>query len=594
MSELPAQWDPRRVAVNRDKKNAFLLRPGQILVGPGDAADVAEGPHRLEARATCGRSASPVPARAAEPGGPGPRGARRARADPQGDVRPPAGPGPGRAQPRLRRRERRSTSTASRGSRAGPGSSARVARLAEGAAAAHDPRRRRKGRADRRARHRHVRAPVADRRPERAEQRRRLGRRERRLRGRRVRPRHVHRRADPAGRAGRLGLRRQGPRLARPRRRPDRRQGDGAAAAGHRHRQPVARRLHRRRLRPAGDRQRAADHAQAARGGRRRGRQRRQARARSGPPRSSRCWAPARSSRRPEWSRARYSNYGWWVDAAARGTNLQSTFTREKTKVAQGRDARPIRRSPSTAGRPGTARRSRRRSPPRCSPARCPATASRRPPRRRPTCSRARRPRRSPTSRSPCCSTSSRASRAAPRSTSRGSRSARRAGRRAAARTPARSPSSTNRPRSSACTLSGVLARALDRHRRVRRRQQLPRQAALARAGLGHLELDARAAATRTTTGAGRRAADEQTSLLLGGGVGAVAQQLGDLGVDGAPAERGACGVVEQLRHRVHVREDRAQLGFGGGVLVGHSNSLRSVAVTPSPSASPRRRSRHR
>ena len=40
MSELPAQWDPRRVAVNRDEKNPFLLRPGQILVGPGDAADV--------------------------------------------------------------------------------------------------------------------------------------------------------------------------------------------------------------------------------------------------------------------------------------------------------------------------------------------------------------------------------------------------------------------------------------------------------------------------------------------------------------------------------------------------------------------------
>jgi hypothetical protein len=42
MSELPAQWDPRRVALNRDEKNPFLLRPGQILVGPGDAVDVSK------------------------------------------------------------------------------------------------------------------------------------------------------------------------------------------------------------------------------------------------------------------------------------------------------------------------------------------------------------------------------------------------------------------------------------------------------------------------------------------------------------------------------------------------------------------------
>jgi hypothetical protein len=37
-----------------------------------------------------------------------------------------------------------------------------------------------------------------------------------------------------------------------------------------------------------------------------------------------------------KWARASYSNYGSWVDATARGSNLQSTFTREKTKVAQG------------------------------------------------------------------------------------------------------------------------------------------------------------------------------------------------------------------------------------------------------------------
>jgi subtilisin family serine protease len=36
------------------------------------------------------------------------------------------------------------------------------------------------------------------------------------------------------------------------------------------------------------------------------------------------------------WTRADYSNHGAWVDATARGSNLQSTFTREKTKVAQG------------------------------------------------------------------------------------------------------------------------------------------------------------------------------------------------------------------------------------------------------------------
>lgn len=39
-NELPGQWDPRTVAVNRDAQNSFLLRPGQILAGPGDAADV--------------------------------------------------------------------------------------------------------------------------------------------------------------------------------------------------------------------------------------------------------------------------------------------------------------------------------------------------------------------------------------------------------------------------------------------------------------------------------------------------------------------------------------------------------------------------
>ena len=39
MFEMPARWDPRKVAVNRDKENPFLLRPGQLLVGPGDEKD---------------------------------------------------------------------------------------------------------------------------------------------------------------------------------------------------------------------------------------------------------------------------------------------------------------------------------------------------------------------------------------------------------------------------------------------------------------------------------------------------------------------------------------------------------------------------
>jgi hypothetical protein len=39
MSELPARWDPRKVGLNRDKENPFLLRPGQLLVGPGDEKD---------------------------------------------------------------------------------------------------------------------------------------------------------------------------------------------------------------------------------------------------------------------------------------------------------------------------------------------------------------------------------------------------------------------------------------------------------------------------------------------------------------------------------------------------------------------------
>jgi hypothetical protein len=39
--DLPQAWDPGTVAVNHEAGNTFLLRPGQILAGPGDAADVA-------------------------------------------------------------------------------------------------------------------------------------------------------------------------------------------------------------------------------------------------------------------------------------------------------------------------------------------------------------------------------------------------------------------------------------------------------------------------------------------------------------------------------------------------------------------------
>jgi subtilisin family serine protease len=42
-----------------------------------------------------------------------------------------------------------------------------------------------------------------------------------------------------------------------------------------------------------------------------------------------------------KWTRAGYSNHGSWVDATARGSNLQSTFTREKTKIAVGPTTSP-------------------------------------------------------------------------------------------------------------------------------------------------------------------------------------------------------------------------------------------------------------
>ena len=68
-----------------------------------------------------------------------------------------------------------------------------------------------------------------------------------------------------------------------------------------------------------------------------------------------------------KWTRAAYSNHGPWVDATARGSNLQSTFARAKTKIALGSTISPfdpidhLRR----LGRAGTGPRSPRRSPPR-------------------------------------------------------------------------------------------------------------------------------------------------------------------------------------------------------------------------------------
>jgi hypothetical protein len=43
-----------------------------------------------------------------------------------------------------------------------------------------------------------------------------------------------------------------------------------------------------------------------------------------------------------KWTRASYSNHGWWVDATARGTNLQSTFARAKTHIALGHTTSPF------------------------------------------------------------------------------------------------------------------------------------------------------------------------------------------------------------------------------------------------------------
>ena len=43
----------------------------------------------------------------------------------------------------------------------------------------------------------------------------------------------------------------------------------------------------------------------------------------------------------PQWFRADFSNSGWWVDAVARGVNLESTFAKGKTKAAAGDTPQP-------------------------------------------------------------------------------------------------------------------------------------------------------------------------------------------------------------------------------------------------------------
>ena len=286
------------------------------------------------------------------------------------------------------------------------------------------------------------------------------------------------------------------------------------------------------------------------------------------------------------WQKADFSNFGWWVDAAARGVNLQSTFTKGKTRKATGPAPDPADpwisfegwaawdgtsfASPITAGddRPhDVAQRLRERRRRAGAPA-LDVTAG----------AAARLPARRPGGRAPTLD--------------------RRPGDR-----DLRSPQQHVQPHHTgpqavereAPELVGlhrepVLARPLDRHGRRRGREQLALQAALARPGGDDLEFDPEPWRLETQLPWPAPAAHQFTRLLLC----AVAHQFGELVVHGAPGEGGPGGSVEQLRDGVHVREDRTQLGFGDGVLVGHSSSLRSVAETPSPSASPRRRSRHR
>ena len=218
MSELPARWDPRKVAVNRDKENAFLLRPGQLLVGPGDAKDaqaVLTG-WKVQDRRTFGVTTfTRTPQNPEDPA----REVldaiarlRKATANrPQGPVRVApnhvlvgeAGDhAHGRAAPAGRPRLLGAPGQAAealplRTTRRGDGKGIKIAVLDTGL-----------------FKHDWLGAVQKA-----AGGGRRLGRRARPVRRQRVRPRHVHRRADPAGRARRRGLRGQGARQPRRRRR---------------------------------------------------------------------------------------------------------------------------------------------------------------------------------------------------------------------------------------------------------------------------------------------------------------------------------------------------------------------------------------
>ena len=369
-SELPGQWDPRTVAVNHDAQNSFLLRPGQILAGPGDAADVQRvltGWRQGEQRPF----GITVFTRAPQSDDPAKEILAALAQGPQGHGQPPARARAGGAQPRVRRRgggARRSTSTASRACRAG---------RARPCAPRRAPRRCRCA-PPRPATARACGSPCStpacsstsgSRASRRAPlQRRRLGRRARRLRRRRVRPRHVHRRPDRAGRARRVRATRSrcSTRTAsattsasRPRSSscpPTSTSSTSRSAAT-----PTAT---RRRWRS-----RRAVAAFGAKGG--------AVVAAAGNHGKSRPFWPAAfepvvavgavEEDGGKWWRADYSNHGAWVDAAARGSNLQSTFTRLKTKVAQGATISPHRSVDRLRrlGDAGTGPRSPRRSPPR-------------------------------------------------------------------------------------------------------------------------------------------------------------------------------------------------------------------------------------
>ena len=70
MPELPASWDPRKVAVHRDKGNRFLLRPAR-RAGSGDAPDVAKVLTGWKATEKPRVRRHALPARHAEPRGTG-------------------------------------------------------------------------------------------------------------------------------------------------------------------------------------------------------------------------------------------------------------------------------------------------------------------------------------------------------------------------------------------------------------------------------------------------------------------------------------------------------------------------------------------